>query len=42
MTLFHAHGSWYLTNGQEVDLWQVIEWQEQGEQIQVIETEVID
>lgn len=41
-TLYHAHGSWYMQNGQEITLWQVIQWQEQGVQMHVIETEVMD
>lgn len=42
MTLFHAHGAWYLSNGQQVDAAAVNQWREQGVQIQVIETEVMD
>lgn len=31
-----------MTDGQEVTLWQVIDWQEQGIQMNIIEAEVMD
>lgn len=42
MLIFHSHGKWYLPNMEEIDLATVIQWQEEGLELQVKEEERID